>query len=85
MFKTLDYTPATHQLNQVLFDVKTTSIFANVEDGNNGQKVIDISGYEAVLNTRNKAVLDVVSKNYELVTNREALDIGKRIFCELFP
>lgn len=85
MFKTLDYTPATHQLNQVLFDVKTTSIFAKVEDGNNGQKVIDLSGYEAVLNTRNRAVLDVVSKNYELVTNQEALDIGKRIFCELFP
>lgn len=85
MYKTLDYTPATHELTQVLFDVETTSLFTIVEDGKNGSKVINLSGYEALRNRNNKAILDVVSKNYELVTNKEALAIGKKIFCKLFP
>lgn len=85
----IDFTSSTNELQDVLFDVslvniatvsKETSLFP--EQNLNGIKV---PGYNALINTRDREVLCVVSGNYRLFTNRDALELGKKAFVELFP
>jgi len=86
--KAIDFTPATNELQDVLFDVSLVNI-ATVsketlfpEQDFNGLKV---PGYKALINARDREVLCVVSDNYRLFTNKDALELGKKAFVELFP
>ncbi|MCS3642268.1 hypothetical protein GGP91_002915 [Salinibacter ruber] len=44
-----------------------------------------ISRYKAIVDCEREYVFKVVSESYELITNQEAVDIGKRAYGKLFP
>lgn len=86
-FKKLDFQSSNASLNAVLFDVKLNDIYTdmphyvNLYDKNRHY----IKDYRALINISDNTVLSVVSKNYHLITNAEALETGKNVFVELFP
>lgn len=80
----IDFSKTNGLLNDVLFNVVkvnlvTTDMFDKPFDG------IPIDNYVAVINAANKKVLSIVSNNYHLFTNKEALELGKQAFVQLFP
>ncbi|MEI6139799.1 MAG: DUF932 domain-containing protein [Mariniphaga sp.] len=83
--KRIDYKPATHSLAKVLFDVEQLPIFAEFVKGLNDIREINIPEYKALFNKRDDQLLSVVSNNYQLVSNQQALETGLKVFCELFP
>lgn len=85
MNKSLDYKPQTHHLDHILFDVEQIPITAQYQQGINEIQEIKVEGYKALYNKRDKQVLSIVTNNYTLITNRQALEIGKMVFCKLFP
>ena len=44
-----------------------------------------IPRYQAVVDCEEEYVFKVVSDSYQLITNREAVDIGERAYAKLFP
>ncbi|MEI7422009.1 MAG: DUF932 domain-containing protein [Prolixibacteraceae bacterium] len=83
--KKIDYTSATHSLESALFKVERIPLFAKIKDSTNSLKEIGIPDFQALFNGSDKTLLSVVTNNYQLVTNEKALEIGKNVFCELFP
>ena len=83
--KRIDFKPATHRLEKVLFDVDQLPVVAKFDQGINDIREINIPDYKALFNKRDNKLLSVVSSNYQLVSNKQALEIGKKVFCELFP
>jgi hypothetical protein len=64
-----------------LFPVREQSVFLDNQDK-------PIQGFKAIvgiLNDRSQTVFSVVSDGYQLVSNRDALEMGKRIHAKLFP
>lgn len=85
--KTLIIEAAEEKLNEVLFPVRKINMLTSEKEslfGNSDLDQIPVTGYKALVNVRNKEVLCVVSNNYRLITNQEALDLGKKAFCQLF-
>lgn len=68
---------------ELLFPVELRDIFYEKCD-NNGSKKNAINDYKAVINTDTEYVFSVVSKDYQLVTNEEAIEYGKEAFKQLF-
>ncbi len=85
--KELDFLPATHLLKDLMFDVEMISLITNpFSSENHPQKEsLNITEYLSVINKMNRECLSVVSKDYRLVHNSEALNIGKEVFAHLFP
>jgi hypothetical protein len=84
--KELDFTSATHQLEELYFPVELIPMISEEflsEDSNRNR--IDIKGYFAIVNKRNNECLSVVSSDYRLIPNQEAIAIGRRAFTSLFP
>ena len=46
-------------------------------------KIVKVPSSKAVVNARSGAVLGVVNKNYELITNSEAVELGKKCCAAL--
>lgn len=67
-------------LSELLFPVELRDIFLSSEDGN----VQEIPNYKAVVNLKKSETISIVSKNYRLVTNKEALELAKKCFKQLF-
>lgn len=63
------------------FPVKLRRIYTDL---NGEKKKIEVPNSRAVVNTESGAVLGVVNKNYELITNSEAVELGKKCCAELF-
>ena len=85
--KTLDFKPATDNLNSVLFDVQLVDLLTSstgLFSGNSLDK-IKVIDYNAVVNVKNREILCVVSSQYHLITNKQALELGKKAFVKLFP
>jgi len=40
--------------------------------------------YKAIVNKSNNEIISIVSKDYQLITNEKALDIGKECFKQVF-
>lgn len=83
----LDFSSATNELNEVLYDVKLISVATST-----GESLFDgiydnikASNYKAVVNTKSKNIICIVTNNYNLITNQQALDMGKKAFKQLFP
>lgn len=80
----LDFTPQNTILEEVLFDVDIVDLQTS---GNlfGRYRGISVPSHKALLNQKTGEVLSVVSKNYRVLTNREALELGKKAFHDLFP
>lgn len=89
MSKPIDFKPATHELDELMFKVELVKLSAVGEQQNLfssiQERAIEVPGYFAVLNKDSVKVMSVVSSNYKLITNREALEWGKVAFNMLFP
>ena len=83
----IDFTSPSHRLEEVLFDVKETPVFTKVnllENHKNIYQTIESGKHKALLNDQTKQLLSIVSKNYQVITNQQALDLGKDIFSDAF-
>jgi hypothetical protein len=86
MFKEIDYQPATNPLNEVMFDVALQSIYSDFKPQNPlFKEPISTKNYLAVVNQNNGNILSVVGSNYKLIPNKDALEMGKRLFALLYP
>jgi hypothetical protein len=86
--KKLDYTPATNELQDVLFDVALVNVKTDSKETlflDKDLNGIKVQGYKALINTKDKEVLCVVSDNYKVFTNKDALELGKKAFSQLYP
>lgn len=94
--RSLDFQAGNSRLNEVLFDVERLPLFVEIEstDFKNqtrdmfriiSEKIkISANGYQAIVNKQTKLVLGVVSDKYRLITNTEALKLGKEIYGKVF-
>jgi hypothetical protein len=80
-------------LEEILFPVKMCDVFYDGAPYNStgdpsgemtGEWRISIPGYRALVNAQTGEPLAVVSKNYRLVTNQEALLLGEQCFRAVF-
>lgn len=88
----IDWKAGNAKLDEILFKVESRPLFAEIEDSqtdtlfgvDNSKIKILANGYRAIINKTNNEILGVVSGNYQLITNEEALKKGKEIFKEIF-
>lgn len=79
-------------LTEVLFDVEQRPIYldskrqgqANLFDGNSQMRFSKIPEFWAVTNVENEHVFSVVKPGYKLITNKEAIELGKKCFKSVF-
>lgn len=82
----IDYQSPTHHLDEVLFKVKLQDVYSNFRFVNTLFNLpVGTPDYRAVVNQSSGAILSIVSKNYQLISNEEAIKTGKEIFTKLFP
>jgi len=73
------------QIEDLLFDVNAVPVEAVATNAKGESVRIAISGKKALINQRTGAVLGVVSRDYRLVTNKEAIDFGREVCERAFP
>lgn len=83
-FQQLDFKKGTSLLSEVFFPIEKTSLIThnNINKDLNG---IAIENYFAIVNVSNKKILSIVSRNYHVITNQQAYELGKKAFIQLFP
>lgn len=86
MMNQIDYESPTHQLIEILFDVKLQDIYSNSQLPDTlFKKPISTPYYKAIVNQQNGQILSVVGNNYRLIPNKVALEMGKELFLKLYP
>ena len=86
MSKAIDYQSPTHEINDVLFDVKLQPVYSSFRFPDTlFKQPIDTPNYRAIVNQQNGEIISIVSRNYRLITNSEALEMGKRLFFQIYP
>jgi hypothetical protein len=82
----LDYDPPTHRLNEVLFDVSLEPVFSKFQLSDElFPNELTADQYRAVVNQNTRQVISIVSRSYELIKNKKALELGKEVFLQLYP
>ncbi len=82
--------PRKTSLADVLFDVELCPLLVNAgkTDGSpalfDGGNLMRVPKYQAVVDIDRENVLCVVSNEYELVTNKRAIELGKEVFGRVF-
>ncbi|MEI6140102.1 MAG: DUF932 domain-containing protein [Mariniphaga sp.] len=86
MSNEIDYAHPTNKLEEVLFDVKLQSIYSDFPPPKDlFSKQVYAPNHKAVVNQSTGEILSVVGNNYKLITNKEALEMGKSLFAHLYP
>ena len=67
-----------NQLDDVLFPVEEHPVFVMVRD-QSGERRLPAPHRKAIVNVASQRVLGIVSRDYRLVTNHQALDVGVRL------
>jgi hypothetical protein len=76
--------PRLNKLEDVLFPVEEHPVFVSVK-GTTGEQRLPVPFKKAIVNRNNRRVLGIVSRDYRLVSNEEAL-FGAFECCEaVFP
>jgi len=76
--------PRLNNLNDVLFPVQEHPVFVSVK-GKAGERRLAVPYKKAIVNCENDRVLGIVSRDYRLVTNQEALDWALDCCHTVFP
>ncbi len=66
------------------FPVELRPVYVNHIDLEEQTKQIQVNNSRAVVNTESGKVLGVVNKEYKLITNERAVELGKRCWTDLF-
>lgn len=86
MNKPIDFKSPTHKIHDVLFKVKLQEVYSDFRFPNTLFNLpIGTPDYRAVVNQSNGQIISIVSKNYQLISNQEAVEMGKQIFTQLYP
>lgn len=74
------------KLELIMFPVALINLFTEQFTNESGDvKTFKVDDYKAVINLRTTEIYSVVSNDYYLLTNKEALELGKKVFVKLFP
>lgn len=86
MNKPIDFKSPTHKIQDVLFKVKLQEVYSDFRFPNTLFNLpIGTPDYRAVVNQSNGQIISIVSKNYQLISNEDAVEMGKQIFTQLYP
>ena len=82
----IDFEKPSYELNDVLFDVLLKDVFTtNMKTDGTISSQQKASNYKAVVNSSNDQILSIVGNNYQLISNKDAVEMGKDIFAQLYP
>ncbi len=82
----IDFNKPVDRLDDVLFDVQLNRLYASPDSADiTKTKGKELPNYRLVCNKDTGKVISIVSKNYKLISNEEALKMGKELFHQLFP
>jgi len=82
----IDFATPTKKMNDVLIDVKLQDIYSEFHFPRTlFNQPIFTRNHRAVVNQRSGEIISVVGSNYKLISNKEAIGIGKQIFIQLYP
>lgn len=76
--------PRLDKLDDVLFPVDEHPVFVSVTD-RTGERRLPVPEKKAIVNCNNEHVLGIVSRDYRLVKNREALEMAHQCCRTVFP
>lgn len=76
--------PRLTNLNDVLFPVAEHPVFVSMPNGD-GERRVSVPEKKAIVNMARNRVLGIVSRDYRLVSNREALDWAYQCCRTVFP
>lgn len=85
MKKLLDFQPATNQIIELLYPVSLSPVFAVTDEGLYKKFSEETKRFKAIVNEYTNEIVSVVSSNYKLLSNEEAIQRGKQVFKDLFP
>ena len=86
MNNAIDFKGPTHKLQDVLFKVKLQDVHSNFHFPNTLFTLpVGTPNYRAIVNQSDGQIISIVGKNYQLISNEEALEKGKEIFTQLYP
>ncbi|KAF0129154.1 MAG: Uncharacterized protein FD155_2643 [Bacteroidetes bacterium] len=84
MKKELDFTPATTALEALLYPVSMHPIVATFDERNEIKHSKQTHSHLAIVNETTNEIVSVVSKNYKILTNEDALNLAKGTFAKIF-
>jgi len=76
--------PRLTTLESLLFPVAEHPVFVSMKEALSERR-LPVPDKKAIINATTQHVLGIVSSGYKLVTNAEALELGRRCCAELFP
>jgi hypothetical protein len=86
MSNAIDFTSPSEKMEEILFDVRLQNIYSEFRfPGTLFNLPVSAANHLAIVNQDNGQILSTVSKNYKLISNKEALEMGKEIFIQLYP
>jgi hypothetical protein len=86
MTRQINFNPLKDKLNEVLFNVELQPVYSDFKNHQTGKtEKIPIPGYQAIMNQNTGRIISIVGDNYQLITNKEALERGKNVFLQLYP
>ena len=71
-------------LDKLMFPVELRQIYVNHTDSKGETKSIEVKNRQAVVNTESGSVLGVVHKDYRLISNAQAVELGKKCCMQCF-
>ncbi len=72
------------KLENVVFPVEEHPVFAHIETAS-GERRVRVPGRKAIVNSKSGCVLGIVSRDYRLVSNSEALEMATQCCQTVFP
>ena len=82
----IDFKSPTHNLQDILFKVKLQDVYSDFRfPATLFPLPIGTPDFRAVVNQSSGQIISIVSKNYQLISNEEAIEKGKQIFTQLYP
>ena len=86
MINEIDFKSPTHNLQDILFKVKLQEVYSEFRfPATLFNLPVGTPDYRAVVNQSNGQIISIVGKNYQLISNEEAIEMGKQIFTQLYP
>jgi hypothetical protein len=82
----IDFNKPVSRINDVLFDVQLQKLIAVPPSSNSKTNSgTELPRYKLVCNKESGQIISIVSNNYRLIPNKEALKMGIDVFKQLFP
>ncbi len=72
------------EFDKIMFPVELRSVYSEYVNSKGEKTRISVKNSKAVVNTESGYVLGVVNKDYRLITNQQAYDLGKKCCVEVF-